>query len=110
MYCYRFPSKKVFYELARAEGLLTEDDQLITGGHGFAVDEIGVIAKGGEWDANTGEVIVPPTVLAGHHCNTTGLAPEAWDRYLVVVNHATHVFFGGPTQAPDTAVLMEMAS
>jgi hypothetical protein len=109
MYCYRFPSKKVFYELARAEGLLTEDDQLITGGHGFAVDEIGVITKGGEWDANTGEVIVPPTVLAGHHCNTIGdLAPEAWDRYLVVVNHPAHIFFGGPTQAPDTAILEAM--
>ena len=109
MYCYRFPSKKVFYELAQAEGLITEDGQLITGGHGFAVDEIGVITEGGEWDPNTGEVIVPPTVLAGYHCNTLGLAPDAWDAHLIIVNSASRIFFGGPTQAPDEATLEAMA-
>ena len=108
MYCYRFPSKEIFYELAQAEGLLTEDGQLITGGHGFAIDEIGVITQGGEWDQETGEVLVPPIVLDGHHCNFAGIAPEAWDEFLVVVNSPCRIFLGGPTQAPSTDVLEEI--
>jgi hypothetical protein len=108
MNCYKFPSRAKFRTLAAAEGLLTEDDELITNSHTHAIDEIGVISKGGEYDAE-GEVITPPTVLTGWHVNTTGdLAPEAWDRYLVVVNHPARVFFGGSTQAPDTAILEAM--
>jgi hypothetical protein len=109
MNCYRFTTRAKFRSLAAAEGLLTEDNELITASHTFALKEVGIISKGGEYDPETGEVITPPTVLAGWHVNTTGdLAPEEWDRYLVVVNHPTHVFFGGPTQAPDTAVLEAM--
>jgi hypothetical protein len=109
MNCYKFTTRAKFRSLAAAEGLLTEDDDLITDSHTHSIVEVGTIAKGGAYDPETGEVITPPTVLAGWHVNTTGdLAPEAWDRYLVVVNHATHVFFGGPTQAPDTAVLEAM--
>lgn len=110
MYCYRFPSKEVFYELAQAEGLLSEDGQLITADHSFAIDEIGVITQGGEWDQETGDVLVPPTVLDGYHCNTQGIAPPAWDAYLVVVNHPSRVFAGGATQAPDTPTLEEIAA
>ena len=109
MNCYRFPSRAKFRSLAAAEGLLTEDDELITNSHSHAIDEVGIISKGGEYDPETGEVITPPTVLSGWHVNiTVDLAPEAWDRYLVVVNHPTHVFFGGPKQAPDTAILEAM--
>lgn len=108
MYCYRFPSKEIFYELAQAEGLLTDGGQLITTDHSFAIDEIGVITRGGEWDPETGEVLVPPTVIDGHHCNTIGLAPEAWDQYLCIVNHPARVFFGGANRAPDGATLQEI--
>jgi hypothetical protein len=113
MNCYKFTSRAKFRTLAAAEGLLTEDDNgeevLITNSHTHAIDEVGIITKGGSYDPETGEVITPPTVLAGWHVNVIGgLAPEAWDRYLVVVNHATHIFFGGPTQAPDTAILEAM--
>jgi hypothetical protein len=116
MNCYKFATRAQFRTLAEAEGLicLYEDDNgeevLITNSHTYSLVEVGTIAKGGACDPETGEVITPPTVLAGWHVNTQGLAPEAWDRYLVVVNHPTHTFFGGPTQAPDTAVLMEMTS
>jgi hypothetical protein len=109
MYCFRFNSRNQFRTLAAAEGLLTEDDELITASHTFAIDEVGTISKGGSYDPETGEVITPPTVLAGWHVNIIGdLAPEAWDRYLVVVNHPARTFFGGPTQAPDTAILEAM--
>ena len=109
MYCYRFNSRNQFRTLAAAEGLLTEDDELITASHTYALLEAGTISKGGAYDPETGEVITPPTVLAGWHVNIIGdLAPEAWDRYLVVVNHPARTFFGGPTQAPDTAILEAM--
>jgi hypothetical protein len=62
MYCYRFPDKATFRSLASAEGLLTEDDELITASHTFAVDEVGILTEGGTYDAED-EVIEAPTVL-----------------------------------------------
>ncbi len=109
MYCYRFPDQATFRALAAAEGLLTDDDELITASHTFAIDEVGILTEGGTYDAE-GEVITPPTVLPGWHVNTQGLAPEAWDEHLIVVNSASRVFFGGATQAPDTATLEELAA
>ena len=41
--------------------------------------------------------------LPGWHVNTVGLAPEAWDEFLVVVNSLSRIFFGGPTQTTDEA-------
>jgi len=38
---------------------------------GIAIDEIGPITKGGEWDAD-GNVLVEPTVIPGHHVNLFG--------------------------------------
>ena len=107
MYCYRFNSRNQFRMLAAAEGLVTADDELITNSHTFAIDEIGVIYEGGTYDAE-GVVITPPTALPGWHVNTLGLAPEAWDSHLIIVNSASRIFFGGPTQAPDTATLEAM--
>jgi hypothetical protein len=109
MNCYKFPTRAKFRSLAAAEGLLNEDDELILTTHNYAIDEVGVISKGGKYDPETGEVITPPVTLPGYHVNVIGdLAPEAWDRYLVVVNHPARVFFGGPTQAPDTPILEAM--
>jgi hypothetical protein len=108
MYCYRFDSRQQFRSLAAAEGLINDDDDLITASHGFAVDEIGVIYEGGTYDPETGEVITPPTALPGWHVNTLGLAPEAWDSYLVVVNSPARIFAGGATQAPPTEIPEEM--
>jgi hypothetical protein len=108
MYCYRFNTRNQFRSLAAAEGLLTEDDELITNSHTHAIDEIGIIYEGGTYDAE-GEVITPPVALSGWHVNTQGLAPEAWDQFLVVVNSPSRVFFGGPASAPDTATLEAMA-
>ena len=114
MNCYRFPDRDTFRALAAAEGLIATDEDgnetLITGGHGWALDEVGLIHEGGEWDPETGEVITPPTVLDGWHVNAIGIAPEAWDEFLVVVNSPVRVFFGGPTQAPPTEILEEIAA
>ena len=108
MYCYRFNSRNQFRTLAAAEGLLTEDDELITNSHAHSLDEIGVIYEGGTYDAE-GEVITAPVALLGWHVNTLGLAPEAWDSHLIIVNSASRIFFGGPTQAPTDDILEAMA-
>jgi hypothetical protein len=108
MYCYRFPNRATFRTLAAAEGLLTEDGNLLTSSHTHALDEVGTIYTGGTTDPTTGEVITPPTALPGWHVNALGVAPEAWDQYLVVVNSPSRIFLGGPTQAPDTATLEAM--
>ena len=91
MYCYRFNSRNQFRSLAAAEGLLTEDDELITNSHTHAIDEIGVIYEGGTYDAE-GEVITPPTALPGWHVNTAGIAPEAWEEFLVTPQNPKRVW------------------
>jgi hypothetical protein len=107
MYCFRFNSRNQFRTLAAAEGLLTEDDELITASHTFAIDEIGTLYEGGTYDAE-GNVITPPVALTGWHVNFAGDPPEAWDAHLVVVNSASRIFFGGPTQAPSDDILEAM--
>ena len=108
MNCYRFPDRDTFRTLAAAEGLLDASDNLITCTHDYAIDEVGIISRGGKWDFETGEELEPPTVLDGWHVNTQGLAPEAWDEFLCVVNHPSRVFAGGATQAPETEILEEI--
>ena len=99
MFCYKFPDRDTFLELAKKEGLLFTDEKgeatLQTCSHDFSIDEIGPIAKGGEWDPESGEMLVAPTVLEGHHVNTQGLNPDAWADYLVQVDNPVRVFFGG---------------
>ena len=109
MYCFRFNSRQQFRTLAAAQGLIDADGNLITSSHTFAVDELGVIHQGGEYGPE-GEVITAPTALTGWHVNTIGLAPEAWDQYLVVVNSPSRIFAGGATQAPDSETLEAMAA
>ena len=92
MYCFRFNSRNQFRTLAAAEGLLTEDDELITNRHTFAIDEIGIIYEGGEYDRETGEVITPPVALTGWHVNYIGELPEAWEEFLVTPQHPVRVF------------------
>ena len=92
MYCYRFNSRNQFRNLAAAEGLLTADDELITASHTFAIDEVGTITKGGEYDPETGEVLVPPTLLDGWHCNLAGDLPDGWEQYVVQPEQPVRVF------------------
>ena len=111
MNCYRFESREQFRTLAAAEGLVNEDGHLILCSHTHSLDEVGVIYHGGTFDEQ-GEVIEPPVAMPGWHVNThtQGLAPEAWDPFLCIVNHPVRVFLGGATQAPATEVLEEIAA
>jgi hypothetical protein len=92
MHCYKFQSRTQFRTLAEAEGLITDDGELITASHTFAIDEIGTITKGGQYDPETGEVITPPTVRSGWHVNYVGEPPEAWAQYLVTPQHPSRVW------------------
>ena len=92
MYCYKFSSRAQFRTLAAAEGLVTADDELITASHTFALDEVGTISKGGEYNPETGEVITPPKVLSGWHVNYAGEPPEAWEEFLVTPQHPARVW------------------
>jgi len=92
MHCYRFQSRAQFRTLAEAEGLITDEGELITASHSHAIDEVGTIAKGGEYDPETGEVITPPTVRSGWHVNYAGEPPDAWQQYLVTPQHPARVW------------------
>jgi len=92
MHCYKFPTRAQFRALAEAEGLITEDGELITASHSFAIDEVGTITKGGTYDPETGEVITPPIPRSGWHVNYAGEPPEAWGQYLVTPQHPARVW------------------
>ena len=61
---------------------LTEDDTWITASHTHALDVIGTISRGGEWDEE-GNVITSPEVLPGWHVNYVGEVPEGWNQFVV---------------------------
>lgn len=61
---------------------LAEDGAWITASHSHALDVIGTITRGGEWD-DEGNVIVEPIVLNGWHVNYRGELPNGWDAYAV---------------------------
>ena len=79
---FRFPDKATGMAALEAAGLLTEDGSFITASHHHALDVIGTITRGGEWDED-GNVITPPTVLDGWHVNYRGEVPDGWDVYAV---------------------------
>jgi hypothetical protein len=92
MHCFKFQSRAQFRTLAEAEGLITEEGELITASHTHAIDEVGTITKGGEYDPETGEVITPPIPRSGWHVNYAGEPPEAWTQYLVTPQHPARVW------------------
>lgn len=80
---FRFPDEVTGrIELDNA-GLLDADGEPITASHTHALDVIGEIRVGGEWDPETCEVITEPTLLEGWHVNYIGELPEGWEQYVV---------------------------
>ena len=78
----RFPNADAWTAAASEAGFIT-DDTLAAYTHDRAIDVIGTITRGGEYDPETGAVIVAPTVLAGFHVNYSGVLPETWAEFLV---------------------------
>jgi hypothetical protein len=83
---FRFPDEATGMACLRAAGLiyLDEDDteHFFTASHTHALDVVGVITRGGEWDED-GNVVVPPTTLDGWHINYQGVPPDGWEQYAV---------------------------
>ena len=82
-YFIRFPSEATGLTALEAAGLLTEDNTPIFATHTHALDVIGIITRGGEYDLETGDVIVAPEVLDGWHVNFAGDLPDGWEQYVV---------------------------
>jgi hypothetical protein len=89
---FRFPDEATGVAALEAADLLSKDGFPITTSHTHALDVIGAIVRGGEWDPETGEVITPPTVLDGWHVNYVGELPEGWDAYVVRPKQPVRVF------------------
>ena len=79
---FRFPDEATGTAALEAAGLLNEDGSFITASHTHALDVIGVITRGGEWD-DEGNVITPPEVLDGWHVNYVGNLPDGWEEFAV---------------------------
>jgi hypothetical protein len=88
---FRFPDEATGMAALDAAGLLTEDGDPITASHTHALDVIGTISIGGEYD-DEGEVITPPTLLDGWHLNYSGELPDGWEEYVVRPEQPVRVF------------------
>ena len=88
---FRFPDEATGTTALETAGLLNEDGEFITASHTHALDVIGVITRGGEWDKN-GDVVAPFTELDGWHVNYVGDLPEGWEQYVVTPEQPVRVF------------------
>jgi hypothetical protein len=77
----RFPDEQAWTAAATEAGFLI-DDTLTAYTHDHAIDVVGTITRGGEYDED-GKVLVKPTTLAGFHVNFAGTLPDGWKNYLV---------------------------
>ena len=87
----RFPDESTWTAAATKAGYIV-DDALAAYTHDRAIDCIGKITRGGEYDPETGDVIVAPTVLDGWHVNFAGTLPDGWDEFLVTPADPYRVF------------------
>ena len=89
---FRFPDEATGMAALDAAGLVNEDGGYITASHTHALDVLGPISRGGEWDEE-GNVIVPPELLPGWHVNYRGEVPDEWLQYAVTPENPVRVFF-----------------
>ena len=90
-YFLRFPDADAWLTAATDAGFMA-DDTLVAYTHDRAIDVVGTITRGGEYDPETGDVIVAPTVLAGWHVNYSGDLPSKWEEFLVAPEQPYRVF------------------
>jgi hypothetical protein len=84
---FRFPDEATGMAALEAAGFTTTDEDgnttIVTASHDWALDVVGIINKGGEYDPETGEVITSSTLLDGWHVNLAGDLPKGWEEYVV---------------------------
>ena len=86
----RFPDESTWITAATEAGFLI-DDTLTAYTHGHAIDVVGTIIRGGEYNED-GKVLVKPTTLPGFHVNFAGTLPNGWDVFLVKPTNPYRVF------------------
>lgn len=87
---FRFADEAAWLIAARDAGLLvtTTDEegndieQLQAYSHSHAIDVVGTISIGGEWDEE-GTETVAPTALDGFHINYQGPLPTGWEAFEI---------------------------
>jgi hypothetical protein len=89
-YFLRFTDESTWTAAATEAGFIT-DDTLAAYTHDRAIDVVGTITRGGEYDED-GKVLVPPKTLKGFHVNFMGELPEGWDEYVVEPVEPARVF------------------
>ena len=92
---FRFPDEATGMAALTAAGLWFMDEkgnqQFITASHTHALDVIGTITRGGEWD-DEGNIITPPETLDGWHLNYQGELPDGWGNYIVTPEKPVRIF------------------
>ena len=92
---FKFTDEAAWLTAARAAGFMGTDEEgneiLVQYTHDRAIDVIGTITEGGEWD-DEGNEIVAPTVLDGWHVNYLGDLPTGWESYEVTPSTPHRVF------------------
>jgi hypothetical protein len=68
-----------------------QPNTLIAYTHDRAIDVVGPITRGGEYDED-GKVLVKPKLLKGFHINFIGELPDGWDEYVVNPESPSRVF------------------
>ena len=86
----RFPDEATWTAAATEAGFIV-DDALAAYTHDRAIDVVGTITRGGEYDED-GKVIVAPTVIDGWHVNFQGVLPDGWEEFLVEPANPYRVF------------------
>lgn len=97
---FRFADEAAWLTAARAAGFMitvtddegNETEQLQAYTENHAIDVVGTITEGGEWDENGNEVVAP-TVLPGYHVNYVGDLPDGWESYEVKPSTPHRRFF-----------------
>ena len=87
----RFTDAATWTIAAARLGLIT-DDGLAAYTHDHAIDVIGTIVDGGQYDLQTGSVIIEPTIFDGWHVNFIGELPPEWNEFLVEPAQPHRVF------------------
>lgn len=96
---FRFTDEAAWVTAAKAAGFFAtvtdeegnETEQLQAYTHNHAIDVVGTITEGGEWD-DEGNELVAPTVLDGWHVNYLGDLPEGWGDYEVSPESPHRIF------------------
>ena len=91
IYFLKFPNEKTALSKLKSAGFINEDNEIISASHSHAIDVVGVITQGGEYDKE-GNVITQPITLSGWHINYVGELPSDWEQYLVSPEFPVRVY------------------